>query len=248
MSNTLNINVADSVTSRLPFEPFIKYNNFCAGKLTSVEVIEKSSDDDANWELKGMTYPNLVFNFISFKENKDDKDRFYTLSLRQILYTKSAGDDRTAINIEKDHLKLWGHIKHLYDQYETCANFKPVDIEVNFDMDLSLEDRTIAMRNFFTEVAAIFNKGKDAKKSIYDGADFMLMKLVASGNDNAFLALPDYVGKGIYDTIALKDGKLDTILRFGVNETITLGNTADGATATPSGDSALPPELAKLQG
>ena len=69
--------------------------------------------------------------------------------------------------------------------------------------------------------------------------------MVASGDKKSYLAIPDFVGKGIFDLFRVdKDGKIDTTLLIPANETVVLGVSAMAeSTTAPSGGIELPAGL-----
>ena len=73
--------------------------------------------------------------------------------------------------------------------------------------------------------------------------------MVASGQNKSYLAVPDFVGKGIFDIFKAPNGKIDTYLRIPVNQTVKLGANNGGATALPQPGAAmagLPDDLQNL--
>ena len=146
------IDVNASVTSRLAFEPIKEYDNKVVCNLIGVRVEEVSSDNDANWEYKGMTYKRLVFEFKQKIDQFNERDRFLTKSFLPITFVKTNGEMRTEENIIKSYQELWKNIKHLHDQFQGVAGFRPISFIPDFDLDVTIEDRLSQLGTFFENV------------------------------------------------------------------------------------------------
>jgi len=243
----IKIDKNKEVTSRLPFEPVPEFNNLAIGYLTDVEVVTTTSKEDAKWEFAGMEVPMLAFRFTAFKRNKTDADRFMTMSFMPISNQLADGTDREDSKLQTSYVQMWDKIKHLHDQYITNDNYKAIDADPTFDNTKSAEERIKEFEVFFTAIVNDFKLGKDKTTPIYKEKQDLAMVIVASGKKLSFHALPDFVGKGIFQLAKFKGGKLDTDLRIPINATIKLG--IDATAATPvQGQAAvgIPAELAEL--
>lgn len=233
MSKQVKIDVNQDVTSRLAFEPIAAYNNMCLGFLKDVRVEETESKEDAKWEFSGHTVARLVFEFVQLKDVHNNKDRFFTYGIMPV-QTKKTDGDRTDKDIAGSYVEMWRKIKHIHDQYVTSPNYAPISLVPEFDYDKSVEDRLADIKTFFQAIAASFQVGKDKATPIYMPYDndkkvrCIVMKLVASGQKNAYLSFPDFTGKGFVEVAVLTNGKLDTALKFTGNETAVVGSVAIG--------------------
>ena len=102
-----------------------------------------------------------------------------------------------------------------------------------------------------------FKKGKGNKPIYepYDNTDkvgLMVMKLIASGDENDKLEFPHFVGSGFIENYAVDvNGQLDTTLKLGPRETVKLGTSGKGLipTGVDSSASKVTDEIAaKLMG
>lgn len=217
------IDVNAPVTSRLAFEPIKEYDNKVVCNLIGVRVEEVSSDDDANWEYKGMTYKRLVFEFKQKIDQFNERDRFLTKSFLPITFVKTNGEMRTEENIIKSYQELWKHIKHIHDQFQGVAGFRPISFIPDFDLDVTIEDRLSQLGTFFENVEAAFNNAEG--NPFYKELELELV-IVASGQKNAYYSTPDYVGKGYVAPAKFKNGKLDSALKIPTGSTTVLGSAA----------------------
>lgn len=241
----VKIDTKDPVTSRLPFEPFEQYNNFCVGELESIEISESKIDEDSKWEFKGLTVPRIAFHFVQMKLKATEPDRFFTHSELPIAKVKVDGTFVTDENIQKMYTEMWRRLKHIHDQYRISPNYKPFpdDFELEFNVDGTPEERVKEFVDFFKNIKNAFEQGKN-KKPIYLDAEGkripMTMKLIASGNRKSYLAFPVFVGRGFIEPFKVEAGKLKTVLRFGPSETTSLGSAPP---AQPAASGAQMPEL-----
>ncbi len=217
------IDVNASVTSRLAFEPIADYDNKVVCNLVDVRVEDVSSDDDANWEYKGMSYKRLVFEYQQKIDQFNDRERFLTKAFLPFAFTKTNGEVRTEANIVKSYQELWKHTKHVHDQFQTVAGYRPIGFVPEFDPDLTLEDRLVQFGDFFTKMADAFN-GADGKP-FYKELE-LEMVIVAAGQKNSYYSTPDYVGKGYLAPAKFKNGKLDSALKLPSGATTVLGSAA----------------------
>lgn len=231
----IKLDINQEVTGRLPFIPFKEFNDLCVGKLTDVEKTTTTSKDDANWEFAGKEIPMLSFRFTQFKKNANDKDRFMTMSFTPISNQKSDGVERTASALEVSYKQMFQKIKHLHDQYAGNENFASWTVPVEFDTELDVDGRLAEFTAFFDAVVKAFNNGKDGQNPVYNKDQYLTIVMIASGNKKSYLALPDFVGKGIFDIFKSKNGKIDTYLTIPPNETVELG--LGNVAATPMGAS-----------
>lgn len=219
----IKIDINQDVTSRLPLLPFPEYNDLCIAKLQSVESKTTTSKEDANWEYAGMEIPILNFTLIGFKKNKDEKDRFKTISFGMISNIKKDQTERTTSALEVSYRQMYEKMRHLYDQYAANGNYKAWDIPVEFNTDSSPEDRIKQFTDFFAKVETLFTKGKDGVNPVWADDQYLAMVMLASGKKLSYLDIPDFVGKGIFDMFKLKNGKIDTHLLLPPNATVELG-------------------------
>ena len=235
----IKINTQESVTGRLGFKPFKKYNNLCLGYLTGVEITTSEIEEDSKWEYAGKTVPRLAFHFEQFKEDSSSPDRFYTRTEMLIASVNSKGEPIAEDNLTGMYTELWKRIKHLHDQFAKAPNYKPIDFEVEFEPNDPIDKRIADMTKFFKNVADAFNVGKDGKSPIYSTETLLAMKLIKTaktsqkGKTYFTLDMSNYVGKGQFDTPIIKEGKIITVLEFTSNETVDL--TAPTATTAVAG-------------
>lgn len=251
MSN-IKIDVKQEVTSRLSFEPYAAYDNFCLGYLTNVSLQESESAPDAKWDYAGFTVPRLVFEFTQQVDQINTRERVHIHSILPISNVLADGTPRKDADIETSYLAMWGRIKHIFDQYSSSPNFRAITDDISFDFNASPADRIQAFKTFFTLINGYFNKGTD-EKPIYlpyggDKKDKLLaIKLVATGQTNNRLDFPTFVGKGFLDASAkFANGKLDTYLKFKPNETPIVGNANVRQQAAPNISSELPADVQEL--
>jgi hypothetical protein len=243
----IKIDKTKEVTGRLPFEPMPEFGNFAIGHLTEVELTESLSKDDAKWEFRGMNVPMLSFRFTAFKRKSSDKDRFMTISFMPIPNTKVDGTDKTDANLQIVYTKMWDKIKHLHDQYLVNDNYAPITTDPEFDNSKSADDRLKEFKAFFKAIVKDFKIGKDKKTPIYKEKQDLAIVLVASGKALTYHAIPDFVGKGIFEIAKFEGGKLSTDLRIPINAVLKLGVSASAATQ-PGGNMVtdIPDELKAL--
>jgi len=251
--STIKIDVTQSVTSRLGFEPLEVYNNMCLGYLTKVAVETLESKADGKWEFAGLTLPRIVLEFHQLKDVHNNKDRFLVHSELPLTVTKANGEERTTENIEKSYIELWRRLKHIHDAYATSPNYKPMDIEPEFNPDLPAEDRIKEFEVFFKAVEQAFMVGADGKTPIFEPygtskeLNLVTMKLVASGQKGNYLAFPTFVGKGFIEkTVRGNGGKIDTALKFTGSETPIVGQVGIAPKAAASQGDDLPEDVRKI--
>ncbi len=238
--NPIKINLNDSVTSRLTFEPYEAYNNLCLGYLTSVSVQESESAADAKWAFAGMSTPRLVFEFVQLKDQYNTKDRYFIHSELPISNTDKTGAVREDKDITSDYIEMWRRIKHIHDAYVSSPNYTPITEEPEFDPSLPEGELLAAFKVFFTKMAEAFNTGKDGKTPIFEPSgtakklNLVALKLVAGGMNSARLVFPKYINKGIIEPAVFSNSKLDVSLKFRPNETVVLGQTTMARGANPS--------------
>ncbi len=245
----IKIDKSREVTSRLPFEPMPEFNNLAIGYLTDVEVVMTDSKEEAKWEFRGMKVPMLAFRFTAHKRNPDDKDRFMTMSFMPISNELADGTDREQAKIITSYNQMWDKIKHLHDQYMPNDNWKAIDAIPEFDNTKTNEERLAEFKAFFNAIVKDFNIGKDEKTPVYQAKQKLAIVLVASGKKLTYHAIPDFVGKGIFELAKFDKGVLNTTLRIPVSATIKLGIDATIASNVAQGGNAnadLPDELVQL--
>jgi len=225
---SIKINKTESVTNRLGFKPFKKYNNLCLGYLVGVEVTTSEIDGESAWEYAGKSVPRLAFHFEAFKESKSDPDRFFTKAEMMIASVNNKGEAITDDNLEGMYRELWKRIRHLFEQYTKEDNFKEMEFEVEFEPNDPIDKRIADMTKFFNNVMKSFTKGKDKKTPIYGEKSLLGMKLIKSartskkGKTYMTLDLSNYVGKGQYDRVSIKGDKITTVLEFSGSESVDL--------------------------
>ncbi len=230
--NPIKIDVNQSVTSRLSFEPTPEYNNLCLGYLKEVRFEETESDSTAKWEFAGMTVPRIVFEFEQLKDQYNNRDRYYVHSELPVTITKSNGEERKETDIVRSYTEMWRRLKHIHDAYAKSANFSPINENPEFDPSLPEGERLDQIKAFFKYMAKAFNVGKDKETPIFEpnGGDkrtnLVAMKLIATGQKGNRLAFPTFVGKGFIEPAAFTNSKLDVTLKFGPNETVQLGQVS----------------------
>jgi len=234
------------VTGKLPFEVFPEFNDLGVGYLYDVEVTENESKDDAKWEFAGMKVPVLNFRFKQYKRKASDKDRFMTMSFMPISNQLADGTQREESKLTTSYLQMYDKIKHLHDQYAGNDNYKPMSTNFEFNPDGTVAARLKEFKKVFEGIVKDFKVGKDGTNPIYKDKQYLAMVLVASGKKLSYLALPDFVGKGIFDLFTTVDGKIDTYLRIPANATTKLGISAPQAPATSVANSELPADLQNL--
>ena len=247
----MKFDVNQSVESRLRFEPNKKYDNFCIGKLDSVEFEMVKIDDDKEWEFKGMEVPRIAFHFVNYREG-DEPERFFSHSNLPPARVKKNGEASEESKYQISVTRLWGQLIHLYNAYKSSPNFRPLKQEdfPEFDekADSSPEKRIAEFKQLF-EVIYKYFKGDETKgeKPVWLGADgnsiIMTMKLIATdGKNSQYLDFPQFVGEGFIQPFATKDGKLVTTLRFRSSESVILKATEAPRPAAPgtADDSDLP--------
>lgn len=218
------IDINQSVTSRLPFEPLKEYDNFCVANLVDVRVEDVESKEDAKWEFKGMSFKRLVFEFKQKVDNFNDKDRYLTMSLMPVQhYKENASVLREADKIVKSYQELWKHVKHIHDQFAGVEGYRPITEAPEFDDEADIDTRIAQFGTFAEKIVKSFNDVNG--NPFYKTLDITL-KAIASGPKMSYYALPEYVGRGYAEPTVMKNGKLNTSLKFAPNETTILGAVA----------------------
>jgi hypothetical protein len=226
----IQIDVEKSVTSRLGFEPIKAYYGFCLGYLTGVRLEKSVSEADAKWEFAGYETSRLVFDFAQLQDEHNDKERSFSYSVMPISNTNADGKEKTDKTKVLFYTEVWNHVKHIHDQFIGSPNYKPLTAVPDFDYELDINARLAQFEKFFTDAFACFTVGKDEKTPIFEPYggktkdNLLVMKLVASGDKNAYLSFPNFVGKGFVEKAVFKNSVLDTVLKFGVSETSVTGN------------------------
>lgn len=245
MKLEIKIDKNKEVVGRLPFEPFAEFDNLCVGELIDVTKTETESKEEARWDYAGKTIPLLAFTFKQWKKKESDKDRFMTMSFTPISLTDKDGVEREMSKIIVSFNQMWDKIKHLHDQYMGNKNYKPMDAEPEFNGS-TVDERLAEFDTFFEAVVNDFKLGKDKKTPIYNDGQFLSIVMVASGLKKSYLAVPSFVGKGIFELFKSKDGKIVTDLRIPITETTKLGATAMAQANPQASNTDLPPEILEL--
>lgn len=226
----MKINVKQEAAGRLPFVPFIEHDNLCLGYLTGVRLVESEIKADSKWEFSGMKITSLVFDFVQYKANAIEKDRFHTESELPIANVLSTGEPRAAATIEKDFNDLFLRVKHIHDQFAGSPNYKAFDVDLEVEVDGPAKKRLDSQKALFTALADAFNKGLDGETPIYSTKVLLAMKLIATerkaNNGKKFrqLLLPRYVGKGTVEAVRIdkQTGKMHYTLVFKPGESVDL--------------------------
>ena len=243
----------DDATTRLPFKPFEKYDNLCLGYAIGAHVAVKQSDEDKEWEFAGYDVPRFVIEFVQHREKEDDEARYYSHSEIPQSVVRKDGSEMKESTILMRYEKVWNKLKHIYDSYSWAPNWKELPFDPEFTTDGDVELRLKEWTKFFEKMADAFMKGKDKETPIFpdahDRATVMTMKLVANGNR---LTFPEFTSTGFIEKSIFKGNKLETLLEFKYNETVTISarpaeaqmpNVQAGA-FQQGGKSALPGKLA----
>ena len=248
-----------NVTSRLKFKPIAQFNNLCLGYLQSVltTVSEEVADSSKGYEYGGLKIPMLTFEFIEWKENPSDEDRYYTHRITPIVSRKNDGSAMAKKDLDNIYQSMWFQIKHIMDAYNVKVEKLP-----EIDENAVPEERLKQFTAFFKAIETLFNTGL-AGKPVYKNADgvglLMAMKLVADYNTGKFLGFPTFVGEGFIERAHLliddttKKVVLKTTLEIKPQESVELRTKtggSGGSGSAPGGDAPgeLSPELKKLLG
>ena len=261
-TNKIAIDINADVTSRLKFNPEAINNMFCVGKLESIELTDSEVDADSKWEYKGLTIPRLAFHFVNHKTIADEPDRYFTYAELPVARIKTDGTPSEEDAYNKMLVELWRRLKHIHDAYKTAKapNYRPITAIPEFTSDpaSSPEVRLAEIKELFTIFFNSF-KGVGEEKPMWLDASGqsipMTMKLIATPASNgkgSFLTFPRFVGEGFIQPYAIKNGKIDTTLRFKGAETsiITAGGSMPEASQNlPAGfENADPSVQAALLG
>ncbi len=221
----LKFSRTDDTTSRLPFKPLEKYDNLCLGHLTDVVTTSKVSDEDKEWEFAGYDVTRIALNFIQHREKEDTTDRYYTYSEIPQTVVRKDGSEMKESTVSMRYEKIWNKLKHVYDSYKYAPNWKVLPFDPSFDPEADVPTRLKEWDVFFKKMADAFMKGKDKENPIFpvtiDKTSLMTMKIVANGNR---LTFPEFASTGFIEKTVMKGTKLETLLEFKYNETVTVSN------------------------
>lgn len=244
------------VTSRLKFKPIAQFKNLCLGYLQSVTVTtsEEVADGSKGYEYGGLKIPMLTMEFIEWKENPQDEDRYYTPRWTPIVSKANTGLPIEKKTLDNLYQSMWFQLKHIVDAYGGKMDKVP-----EIDENAAPEERIKQFTAFFSYIATYFNTGL-AGKPIFKSADnasyLMAMKLIADYQTGKFLAFPTFVGEGFIErAIMVQDNTtkkvvLKTTLEIKPQESVELRVKSTSTSVPGSGDSptALPDDVMKKLG
>lgn len=225
MSDKIKFSKTEDTTSRLPFKPKDKYKNFVIGFIKEVTKSVSEKNDNAEWEFRGLETPRLALTFSQLVESTTDKPRFYVYGEFPQTVVKKNGERMADSTILLRYRRVWDKIKHIYDAFSDCPNWKPFPFDPEFDVTLDMEERLKEWDAFFDKIVKAFNKGKDGKTPIFPTTEsesaLRTMKVVSNGKR---LTFPEFTGTGFIEKSIFVDGEFKTNLEFKSDETVIMAD------------------------
>jgi len=220
---SLNINLTDSVVSKVKVKADPALNNLCSLRLVNVEVREQvSTDSKDDFEYHGMNVPNLIFEFE--QDHSDGIERYLTYSLGPVVSIKKDGNPNPTKVRNSIYLSQYKHVRHIYDAFTSLPNTIPMDKlklpelkTEGVDKEQHLKDVKKwykAMANWFigTDNKPIYlNANGDGHK--------LLTKLIINKNAKT-IDIPQYINDGFIELLKMENGKVITGLEIKPNESV----------------------------
>jgi hypothetical protein len=239
---SLNINLNDSVVSKVKVKADPALNNLCSLRLVNVEVTEQVSvESKEDYEYHGMNIPNLIFEFE--QDHSDGIERFLTYAIKPVVSVKNDGSINPTKTRNAIYLSQYKHVRHIYDAFTSLPNVIPMDKlklpelkTEGVDKEQHLKD----VKKWFQAMATWFI-GTD-KNPIYLNANGdghkLLTKLIINKNAKT-IDIPQYINDGFIELLKMENGKIVTGLEIKPNESVVYqavgGNMPNGGVPVPGG-------------
>ncbi len=256
------LDIKKSVTQRLSLEPIKTDEGFQFGGATPcyLEKVFVDSQKYEKGEFIGLDVPVLRFEFINYKFNKTDVDKFLTHTEKPVggkMLVQGTEDTYEAVpteKIEKFITEQWARIKCIIQTFKGCVNYKEIENISDADVKEFFNLPAVAtpeakvkaylafyeyIANFFNNEGKVFNLDKDANLIP------IWLRIEPDYNSGKYYVIPSYVEKGITELMK-KDStgkilnpqtikiKVDLNLRVGKKNSHK-GSLASGG-ASPSED------------
>ena len=237
----LNIDLNDSVVSKVKVKADPALNNLCSLRLTNVSFSEQvSNESKEEYEYHGMLLPNLVFEFE--QDHSDGIARFLTFVIKPVVAIKNDGSINPTKTRNSIYLGQYKHVRHIYDAFTSLPNTVPMNKlklpALNID-GVTKGQHLKDIKKWYQAMAAWFI-GVD-KTAIYTNANEEAYKLIAKLiiNKNAkTIDIPQYINDGFIELLKMENGKVVTGLEIKPNESVTyqaVGGNMPGGTPVPGG-------------
>ena len=208
------LDIKKSVTQRLGLEPIQTEEGFQFGGATPcyLEKVFVDSQKYEKGEFAGLEVPVLRFEFINYKFNKTDVDKFLTHSEKPVggkMLVSGTEDQYEAVpteKIEKFIGEQWARIKCIIQTFKGCVNYKEIenisdaDVKKYFNLPAvaTPEAKINAYLNFYTYIANFFNnEGKSFNLDKDANLIPIWLRIEPDYNSGKFYTIPAYVEKGI---------------------------------------------------
>lgn len=216
----------ESRLNLIPVPPF----NLGLVEIDSIEVkdyevlVIDENGKESTSEFKGVVVPRINVTWRNHKTTELE-DRFHTLSFGVVYNVQNNGTPMPKSLIEANYKDIFDPLKHIYDSYKNCVNYKPIVKFPDVDEMAVPEVRAKQMREFFNTFVTAFN-GKDGKAVFVDKDGNKIiswLKILAGYKDPSKYETPKYVGQGFTEVAVKTDkGWKKPIIEVKPNETTTL--------------------------
>lgn len=256
MADVFKIDVNKEVTSRLGIEP-IKlstgawaFDGAVPIKWVGASITQQTFEKG---QFAGIALNVLNFDFVNYKLNSTDPDRYLTHTEKAIGTIKdNADNDPKAVG--KLIANFWGRIKHILDSTKGLVNYRDIAQNKDFlkliDLPTSGDGAAIAEKyNAFLQFICDFING-DGKTTFpmyitKDGTPVVIWAIVLPAYpDGKWYELPGFVGKGFFERATFDDKKqlnLPKIIKVPVGSTLELTGSKKVTTGMPGAATNIAP-------
>lgn len=234
----LNINIDDSVVSKVKVKADPALNNLCGLRLVGVAITELvSTDSKEEYQYHGMTIPNIVFNFE--QDHSDKVERFLDFTLGPVVLIKNDGEINPVKTVNNIYLSQYKHVRHIYDAFASLPNTKPLTKLPKLKTDGVTPEQHIKDLMKWYETLVSWFTGKD-EKGIYlngKGDSYKLIAKLLINKNSKTIDVPNYINDGFIELMKIENGKLVTGLEIKPNEAVVFTPVTNGM---PGMDTSVP--------